>query len=52
MFNRRAFTSPVQWSALASLTAMIALNIFALSQQLEMPRAMAAPVALEEVYLA
>lgn len=49
--NCRANPSPLAWSSIASLAAMVALNVFALSQQVAAPR-FAAPAMIIEGTLA
>lgn len=52
MFDRVTKQSPLAWSSMASLVAMLALNVFALNQQLhEMPR-FAAPAMIVQGALA
>jgi len=48
MFDRLTQLSPVAWSSLASLAAMLALNIFAINEQMSaMPRIAAPSVLIE-----
>lgn len=50
--NRRANASPLAWSSIASLAAMVALNVFALSQQVQAAPRFAAPAMIVEGTLA
>lgn len=52
MFNRLAKQSPVAWSSMASLVAMLSLNVFALSQQLHEAPQFAAPAVIVQGALA
>ncbi|WP_164844104.1 hypothetical protein [Croceicoccus ponticola] len=52
MFDRLIKQSPLAWSSVASLAAMLALNIFALSQQLHEAPRFAAPTMIVEGSLA
>lgn len=46
MFNRHLLANPVARAALASLVALIALNIFALSRQASEAPSLAVPLTL------
>ncbi|WP_156500618.1 hypothetical protein [Croceicoccus bisphenolivorans] len=52
MFERLTKQSPLAWSSMASLAAMLALNVFALSQQLHEAPRFAAPAMIIEGSLA
>jgi len=52
MFDRVIKLSPLAWSSVASLTAMLALNVFALSQQLQEAPRFAAPLLVIQGSLA
>lgn len=52
MFDRLMKQSPLAWSSVASLAAMLALNIFALNQQLHEAPRFAGPAMVIEGSLA
>lgn len=50
--NRRTNPTPLAWSSIASLAAMVVLNVFALSQQVQAAPRLAAPATIIEGTLA
>lgn len=52
MFKSLILQSPLAWSSIASLAAMLALNVFALNQQLHEAPRLSAPTIIVQGALA